>query len=688
MAERTEGDEDPDVDTLVARGAYLEAAALAERQGDLRRAVVLLERVWRFADAAEVASRIPDRPLALRLRLEARDLPGAHAVVASIPTGATDEIDKAIETLAGRGHFHEAAELAAGRELYDRAAGFYQQAGAPLAAAALLERGGRWVDAGRLYEQIIDGRLDPNQGANTDARPDADVARAELALGRLLGNLGRHRESARALQAACHHPATATEAQRRLHTELLALGFPRAAEEIAGRLRRAASSTAETTLPSVDDGAANPHTAGPARAGDVAIPERFRALRLIGGGVLGRVYVAEDRLLGQTVALKVLSVGAGASGSERQSFERLVREAGAASRLRDPHIVRVYDIDESSGVLVLEYLPGGTLASLLAADQDRRLTPALARRLALDVLAGLDAAHSAGIVHRDIKPANILFDSAGNAKIADFGSAHLLDFGSTQTAGFLGTLAYLSPEQVSGSPIGFASDLYGLGVTLFEALTGRLPFLGPDLVAQHLGEAPAPASGIDPTLTRTHDDVLARALAKRPEDRFDSARSMAAAIRAWPTTSVALKAAAAATVAQPSPGGVSSEVPRARTELGATERGRLFIDHDPRLGRPLLIEEADAPAESGEFSRIRLLAAAGGPHVQRILGASEDGRRISYEPLEGEKVMLSALTEVETADLDEVWPALEKAGVIRTPDQPVIRTPGGPVVWIAPAPRG
>ena len=91
-------------------------------------------------------------------------------------------------------------------------------------------------------------------------------------------------------------------------------------------------------------------------------------------------------------------------------------------------------------------------------------------------------------MHRDVKPANIFFDAAGNAKLADFGAAHLADFGGTQTAGFIGTLAYLSPEQITGGRIGPAADLYALGVTLFEALTGRLPFLGPDLV----GPAPRP----------------------------------------------------------------------------------------------------------------------------------------------------------------------------------------------------
>ena len=154
-----------------------------------------------------------------------------------------------------------------------------------------------------------------------------------------------------------------------------------------------------------------------------------------------------------------------------------------------------------------------------------RLEPAAARRLALELLSALAAAHAAGIVHRDVKPANIFFDAAGNAKLADFGAAHLADFGGTQTAGFIGTLAYLSPEQITGGRIGPAADLYALGVTLFEALTGRLPFLGPDLVGQHLAETPPAPSAIDPSLSAAHDQVLLLRAGQEPRRAFRLGRA-------------------------------------------------------------------------------------------------------------------------------------------------------------------
>src|SRR4029079_2439785 len=124
----------------------------------------------------------------------------------------------------------------------------------------------------------------------------------------------------------------------------------------------------------------------------------------------------------------------------------------------------------------------------LAASE--RLAAVQVRRMALDIIAGLQAAHHRGLVHRDVKPANVFFDARGTAKLGDFGVAHLVDLGQTQTGGLIGTLAYMSPEQITGAPISIAADIYALSGTLFGAVPGRLPFLGPDFVAQHLGEEP------------------------------------------------------------------------------------------------------------------------------------------------------------------------------------------------------
>jgi serine/threonine-protein kinase len=301
------------------------------------------------------------------------------------------------------------------------------------------------------------------------------------------------------------------------------------------------------------------------------------------------------------------------------------------------------------------------------------------RRLALDVLAGLQEAHSRGIVHRDIKPTNILFDSVGTAKLGDFGAAHLLDFGQTQTGGFIGTLAYLSPEQISGSRIGPAADQYALAVTLFEALTGRAPFLGPDLVAQHLSSPPPSTSHLRPGLAPVFDETLGRAMKKEPADRFSSAHDMALAISAWPDAPVpqALRVS-------PSPAPPDDATP-SLTLLGRSHRGRVLLVHEPRVNRVVLREELDTPLTSEETERIRALAALGGPHVQRILALTPDLRTITYEVLPGQTTRIEALTPEQRTLLDPVWLPLASLGLAPEPGRSLVLTTAGPVVVVAPA---
>jgi serine/threonine-protein kinase len=655
-----------EVGALVAAGDYAGAARRAEAAGDLRRAIQLLERVWRFADALPLAERLGDRALAIRLALDARAEDRALAIAGSIPAAARAELEAASAAFAARGRWIEAAELAERAGASERAAGFYQRGGALLPAARALEAAGRWHEAGRLYEEM-------GEAAARDGEPEL-AARARLHLGILLGRLGRPRDAARALQAAACHASTELEALRHLCVELEVLGLHHAAQLIARRLQRK-----NPALP--DSAAALTEIELQAAAGRQLPAEplrRFADLKLIGSGALGRVYMAQDRLLGDTVALKILSVGPGGSSAERQSFQRFLREADASSRLRHPHIVRLLDADERAGILVLEYLPGGTLAQSLA--RSHQLDPAGGRRLALELLSSLSAAHRAGIVHRDVKPTNIFFDAAGNAKLADFGAAHLADFGGTQTGGFIGTLAYLSPEQITGGRIGPAADLYALAVTLFESLTGRLPFLGPDLVGQHLAEAPPPPSSVEPALSPAHDQVLLRALAKSPDERFTSAELMAEAVRSWPETARPVprpaSPAPAAETAAPAP----SAAPAERRPVGTTARGRLFHATDPKIGRPILVEELSEPLASEAREALKRLARAGGPHVQRVL-ALEEGA-VVYEVLDGEPVPAGTLGPDEARQLEDAWAALASAGLYASPRHPVIRTAGGPVILV------
>ena len=503
---------------------------------------------------------------------------------------------------------------------------------------------------------------------------DAEAAAARLALGRLLARLGRHEEAARLLQVAARHPAVATAARRALCGPLLALGHRVAAAEVLERLRRETPALPASVeeLVAVEDAELAATGRGPADAG----ARRFRIERLLGAGATGRVYLAHDTLLGQPVALKMLTVGAGTSGPERQAFLRYAREAEAAGRLRHPNIVALHDADPAAGLFVLELMAGGTLVERLAAAGP--LSLAHARRLGLDLLAALGAAHERGIVHRDVKPANVFFDDAGNAKLGDFGAAHLADFGQTQTGGFFGTVSYMAPEQITGTAIGVAADLYALGVTLFQALTGRPPFLGPDLVAQHLGEAPPSPSSLRPDLTAAHDALVLRALAKAPADRFGAAAEMAAALAGWPIAGGAPAGVAALTPRAEDEAAPSSSVDEER-EVGRTPHGLLLLRREPRTARVVLVEQHGDPLDEAGLADVRRRAAAGGPDVQRILALSADRREIWYEALEGEALPADAATATERARLEAARAASPALTLTH-----FARLPGGPVWLVAP----
>ncbi len=633
------------IDYLIAHGAYVEAARIAAERGEPRRAIQLYQRVWRFADALPLALGLGDRGLAVLLALDA-NLIGRAIEIAEGATAA-GELAAVADAFAARGRPFEAARAAERAGDWRRAATLYGRAGAPLEEARIRAKGGELRDAGLIYERLI------AQGSADEA------ATARLALGRLLSRLGRHEQAARHLQVAARIPALTTAARRALCGPLLALGFRGAAAEIAARLRRE-----DDALPRSPEEVAALEQAEAAAAVDATAPDcagteparRFQVKRVLGGGASARVYEAVDTLLGVSVALKLLARGNGAdSDPERQAYLRFAREAEAAGRLRHPNIVALHDAQPASGLFVFELMTGGTLAERIAAAGP--LTPAAGRRLALDLLAALGAAHERGIVHRDVKPANVLYDAAGNAKLTDFGGAHLADFGETQTGGFLGTVAYMSPEQITGAPIGAVADLYALGATLYHALTGRPPFLGPDLVTQQLGETPAPPSALRRTLTAAHDQVLLRALAKAPDERFASAVEMSEAVAAWPIDTAAPIADSDA--AESGPAGDPPRPPPPELDertLWQTADVRVTVRRDPRTARDVVVETHAEPLDDAAVAAVRRLAAAGGPHVQRVLRLSDDRREIWYEAIDGQALPVTALTDTERADAGRPWP--------------------------------
>ena len=250
----------------------------------------------------------------------------------------------------------------------------------------------------------------------------------------------------------------------------------------------------------------------------------------------------------------------------------------------------------------MELMVGGTL--------DARLKPSLPLAevpgVLADVLAGLEVAHQRGIVHRDLKPANIFFSAAGRAKLGDFGVAHLLDLGQTQTGGFIGSLAYMSPEQITGSRLTVAADFYALGVTLYLMLTGRLPFAGPDFAMQHLAEYPPPPSVAAPGLPAELESVIAKLLAKEPAARYQSASELSADLGGvpWGTPAPLALARPRARTEPPRNDPPTNQRPDAEryldeTPLGATARSRLYAARDTVLGRGVVLERFGEAAPAG-----------------------------------------------------------------------------------------
>jgi serine/threonine-protein kinase len=270
---------------------------------------------------------------------------------------------------------------------------------------------------------------------------------------------------------------------------------------------------------------------------DVFQPEqviggRYRVVRKLGGGGMADVYLCEDRTLGRHVAVKVLLTR---YLSDPTFVERFRREAKAAAGLNQQNLVAIYDWGEVDGTyyIVMEYVEGETLKDLIR--RRGRLSGNESVAVTLQLLAAVDFAHRSGIVHRDIKPQNIMIDRDGTAKVMDFGIARAGDSGMTEAGSILGTAQYLAPEQAKGYPVDERSDLYSVGVCLYEMLTGTVPFKGDSAVTvalKHVNEVPVEPSELVPGLPYALNQIVLKAMAKDPADRYQSAAEFARDVRA------------------------------------------------------------------------------------------------------------------------------------------------------------
>jgi eukaryotic-like serine/threonine-protein kinase len=267
-------------------------------------------------------------------------------------------------------------------------------------------------------------------------------------------------------------------------------------------------------------------------AGNTLVDNRYRVVNRIGSGGMADVYCAEDTHLGRRVALKVLHRR---FAQDQEFVERFRREAKAAAGLNHPNVVGVFDRGEHEGTyyIAMEYLEGRTLKDIVTADaplaQERVID------LGVQILQAAGFAHSHGVIHRDFKPHNVIVDEQGHAKVTDFGIARAGASEMTETGSIMGTAQYLSPEQAQGHAVTATSDIYSIGVMLYEMLAGRLPFEGDSAVAvalKHLSEQPAPISQWRPDVHPALEAVVMAALAKDPAQRWQSAEDLAAGLEA------------------------------------------------------------------------------------------------------------------------------------------------------------
>src|ERR1700726_2333378 len=256
---------------------------------------------------------------------------------------------------------------------------------------------------------------------------------------------------------------------------------------------------------------------------DTIIDGRYRVISRLGSGGMADGYPPEDQLLGRLLAVKLLHH----HFAEDQEFvERFKREASSAAALSHPNIVGIFDRGEWNGTyyIAMEYVAGRSLKTIVR--EQGPLDPATAIDIVEQILRAARSAHRRGVIHRDLKPHNVLLDDEGRARVTDFGIARAGASDMTLTGSIMGTAQYLSPEQAQGHAVGATSDLYSVGVILYELLTGLVPFDGETAVAiafKQVAAEPRPPSMLNPAVPPGVDAIVLRALAKDPSERFADA---------------------------------------------------------------------------------------------------------------------------------------------------------------------
>jgi serine/threonine-protein kinase len=632
---------DPDVERLVREQRLVAAAELASAKGDAKTASALFERACDFRRAAAEALRSGDHARALPLALEGKD---DETAALALPELVKDppQAERVAYHLERRGDYAWSGRVleAVGRR--QAAAKAFERGGEAIRAAELLEEEGDVVGAARVLE--------------AQARKDPARTQLHVALGALLLRYDKTDAAVRSLQRVKDGSSERRAALSLLVPALERLGMSQAKVEAEQELARLGGPIDTPVVPSA-------LRAVPVRA---RLFGRYEVVREVASSPSARVVECVDGVRAERVAVKIFA-GYDSRGGGRDALARFEREVRVLGTLDHPNIVPLRDYVPEGPALVLAWMGRGTLEHMIAKEP---LTPMRSVEIAQAVLAALGEAHRLGVIHRDVKPANVLFDDAGVTRLGDFGVAHLSDLSMTATAGVIGTLGYMSPEQREGRPATVRSDVFGVGAILWEMLTGERPEASHANGPTTLGIRP---SGVHRDLDARHDALVMSFLSPdpdaRPEDAFRARKALGAL--KWPNT---IERAAAPRVE--------------RTKSDRPHAIRLVPDGEAQLDQWLGRRVVTLPLDGSTLARASTFARADHPALQNVLRVDREGGEIWLAAPRG-ATLAGKLTTPQAALLRDALDRLHGIGGTHgavDPEHIRVDETGAPVLQWAPEP--
>ncbi len=501
-------------DLALSKGQKLEAVRYYEKAGQLDRVAALYEEMGDHASAARNFEAAKQYEQAGELYRAAGD-----------PARAAQSFERA-------NLFERAAEDYVRAKDLTKATKMYEQAGQKFRAAELYIKRGMLEEAIKFLQDIDSEDTNFRKGKAMLGDIFREKGMFSLAIKNYQLSTGNDEVSALNIEtfyqmASCHEREGNLTAAVALFERVLVKDYvfkdtqqriqslKRQLEESSGRMpggRRAQPDMyAETQFIAPQGAAAAPKA------------RRYRVENELGRGGMGIVYKAYDTMLDRIVALKVLPPH---FKSHPQALEAFFREAKAAAAMNHPNIVTIYDMGEDGGenYIAMEYVDGQTLKEVL--NREKVFPVKVAMLITGQVCRALDYAHGRKVVHRDIKPSNIMWTKEKQVKIMDFGLAKVMSEVQQQQTMVAGTPYYMSPEQTLGEGVDYRTDIYSTGVTLFELLTGRVPFKDGDVAYHHMHTPPPAASGINPKVPPALDELIRKSMAKKKEERYQSTKAM------------------------------------------------------------------------------------------------------------------------------------------------------------------